>query len=179
MSKYFTERLTVGYAGKKSDLLILEEQNLTCDIPGCGSSRTHYHGRGRNLCGHHQSRMREYGGPGRLDRPYTFHKKTCCEVCGHNPWEHPMVKLIEDELVRDRVANGMLIVDHKNPQKNGVDHTEENTQTLCLDCNLIKTTLSCDFMPDSHFADKTKIESLKEKLRPVYEKIFDLVDKTV
>ena len=179
MSKYFTQRLSVGYAGKKSDLLIADEKELTCDLAGCDNPRTHYHGRGKNLCEYHQSRMREYGGPGRLDRPYTFHKKSCCEVCGHNPWEHPMVKMITDELIRDRVANGMLIVDHKNPQKNGIDHSAENTQTLCLDCNLIKTTLSGDFIPDAHYADKSKIQDLKAKLKPIYEKIFDLVDKSL
>lgn len=166
MSKHFFERLEQGYAGVK------QSTSCTCRLEWCGKPASKYHGVGSLLCEEHQSLMREYGGPGRTDRPWTFNKKSTCECCGHDPWEHPMVKRIEDELVRDRVAWGMLIVDHIHTQRDGGSDAPENCQTLCLDCNQIKTTLAGDSMPKALYNDEEEYYSILEKLKPHYTKLF-------
>jgi 5-methylcytosine-specific restriction endonuclease McrA len=174
MSKHFFERLEPGYAGEKSPATMkwYERDNITCDLEFCSEQKTKYKGRGSNLCEHHQSLLREYGGPARQDRPWTFHKKKTCECCGHNPWKHPMVKKIKDKLVRDRVANGMLIVDHIHTQRDGGGHGPENVQTLCLDCNQIKSTLAGDTMPKKLYNDEQDYYDTLEKLKPYYDALF-------
>jgi 5-methylcytosine-specific restriction endonuclease McrA len=174
MSKHFFTRLVQGYNGIKSagTLKYYANNNITCALPECNELKTQYKGIGSNMCEAHQKRMRDYGGPARQDRPYTFHKKDFCESCGHDPWKHPLVKKISDELIRDRVANGMLIVDHKTTQRDGGGHGADNVQTLCLDCNQIKTTLACDSMPAKLYKDPEAIQKLQDKLRPYYDAIF-------
>lgn len=166
MSRYFFQRFEQGYAGVKKTV------STKCSLPYCNETSSKYKGAGSRLCEHHQSLLREYGGPGRMDRPYTMHKKKVCECCGHDPWQHPMVKQIDDELVRDRVAWGMLIVDHIHTQRDGGCDSEENVQTLCLDCNQIKTTLACDSMPKALYNDEKEYYSIIERLHPHYEKLF-------
>jgi hypothetical protein len=167
MSKHFFERLKLGYAGKKQSV------SIKCKLPYCDNPASLFKGVGSQLCEHHQSLMREYGGPGRTDRPWSFHKKQHCECCGHNPWDHPMVQKIDDELVRDRVAWGMLIVDHIKTQRDGGGHSDNNVQTLCLDCNQIKTTLAGDSMPKALYNDPKAVDKIKKKLKPFYKKLFD------
>ena len=104
MRRYCFERHELGYAGIKKTV------STKCTLPYCDEQSSKYKGAGSRLCEHHQSLLREYGGPARMDRPWTFNKKKTCEICGHNPWQHPKVKLIEDDLIRDRVAWGMLFV---------------------------------------------------------------------
>jgi len=116
--------------------------------------------------------LREYGGPARTDRPWTFNKKRTCECCGHNPWKHPMVKKIDDDLIRDRVAWGMLIVDHIHTQRDGGNNRPENCQTLCLDCNQIKSTLACDTMPKKLYKNESDYTNIVNQLRPYYKKLF-------
>lgn len=107
-----------------------------------------------------------------MDRPWTFNKKHKCDSCGADPQQHPKVKQIEDTLIRDRVAWGMLIVDHIVPQKyNGGDHPS-NCQTLCLDCNQIKTTLACDSMPQALYASEEEYQAVKNRLKPHLDKLF-------
>ena len=104
---------------------------------------------------------------------WTFNKKKYCELCGHNPWEHPKVKLIDDELIKDRVAWGMLFVDHIETQRDGGSHCDQNTQTLCLDCNMIKSTLAGDMVPKKLYKDKKEYYKVLERLKPHYNKVFN------
>lgn len=174
MSKYFFERLELGYAGIKGEKTLRHYENnaIACSLPYCSNTKTKYKGIGSHLCEHHQGLLREYGGPGRYDRPWTMHKQSCCDFCGKNPWEHPKVKQIKDELIRDRVAWGMLIVDHIHTQRDGGGHGEENVQTLCLDCNQIKSTLACDTMPKALYNDEKEYYEVKQKLQPWLDKLF-------
>ena len=169
MSKYFFERHEQGYAGIKSKVTI------TCTLPYCNKQSSKYKGAGSRLCEHHQSLLREYGGPARMDRPWTFNKKKMCEICGHNPWEHTKVKLIDDELIRDRVAWGMLFVDHIETQRDGGSHCNQNTQTLCLDCNMIKSTLAGDLVPKKLYKNKNDYYKVMEQLKPHYNKVFNQI----
>jgi hypothetical protein len=168
MSRYFFQRLTQGYLGTKK-----KPSKAICRLPYCNQSASQYKGPGSQLCENHQKQMREYGGPGRLDRPWTFHKKATCDKCGHNPWEHPLVKKIEDDLIRDRVAWGMLFVDHIHTQRDGGDHSEQNVQTLCLDCNVIKSTLAGDLVPKKLYSNEQDYQNILDKLKPHYEKVFE------
>lgn len=174
MSKYFFERQELGYAGEKSvkTQQYYKTANITCSLDYCNNTKTKYKGVGSHLCEHHQGLLREYGGPGRYDRPWTMHKKDTCDFCGMSPWKHTMVQQIEDELIRDRVAWGMLIVDHIVPQKYSGGDAPDNCQTLCLDCNQIKTTLACDSMPKALYNNKQDYEDIKLRLRPHLEKLF-------
>lgn len=174
MSKFFFERLNLGYAGIKGEKTqrYYEDAHITCSLEYCNNTKTKYKGIGSHLCEHHQSLLREYGGPGRYDRPWTMHKKRHCDFCGETPWDHPKVKQIEDELIRDRVAWGMLIVDHIHTQRDGGNHGPDNVQTLCLDCNQIKSTLACDTMPKALYANEEDYNTIKQQLKPHLDKLF-------
>lgn len=166
MSKHFFQRFEQGYAGVKKTV------TTACTLPFCNETSSKYKGAGSRLCEYHQSQLREYGGLARMDRPYTFHKKRICECCGLDPWKHPMVTQIDDELIRDSVARGMLIVDHLLTQRDGGCHSEHNVQTLCLNCNQMKTTLAGDSMPRSLYKNEQDYHAGIEKLRPYLEKLF-------
>ena len=166
MSQHFFQRYIQGYAGIKTSI------TATCSLPYCNENSSKYKGRGSRLCEQHQSLLREYGGPARTDRPWTFHKKKQCDICNHNPWEHPKVKLIDDELIRDRVAWGMLFVDHIETQRDGGSHCDQNTQTLCLDCNMIKSTLAGDMIPKKLYKNKDDYYNVLTQLKPHYKKVF-------
>ena len=166
MSKYFFDRLEVGYKGEKT------VSTGVCNLSYCTNPRTTYKGIGERLCEKHQRLMREYGGPGRTDRPYTFNKSKTCDCCGLNPWEHDMVKQIDDELIRDRTAWGMLIVDHIHTQRDGGSDAPENCQTLCKNCNDIKSTLAGDLIPKKLYNNPQDYEDIKKQLKPHYLKLF-------
>ena len=166
MSKYFFDRLEVGYKGEKT------VSTGVCNLSYCSNPRTTYKGIGERLCEKHQRLMREYGGPGRTDRPYTFNKSKTCDCCGLNPWEHDMVKQIDDELIRDRTAWGMLIVDHIHTQRDGGSDAPENCQTLCKNCNDIKSTLAGDLIPKKLYKNPKDHEYIMSKLKPHYLKLF-------
>tara|TARA_B100000282_G_scaffold117571_1_gene83713 strand:+ start:952 stop:1455 length:504 start_codon:yes stop_codon:yes gene_type:complete len=166
MSKYFFDRLEVGYKGEKT------VSTGVCNLSYCTNPRTTYKGIGERLCEKHQRLMREYGGPGRTDRPYTFNKSKTCDCCGLNPWEHDMVKQIDDELIRDRTAWGMLIVDHIHTQRDGGSDAPENCQTLCKNCNDIKSTLAGDLIPKKLYKNPKDHEYIMSKLKPHYLKLF-------
>jgi 5-methylcytosine-specific restriction endonuclease McrA len=166
MSRHFFERLEPGYAGEKYSTYV------KCKLPWCNEWSSFYKGVGQNYCENHQKMLREYGGPARTDRPWTFNKKRACDFCEKNPWEHPKVKEIGDDLIRDRVAWGMLIVDHIHTQRDGGSDHPNNCQTLCLDCNQIKSTLACDTMPRSLYNTEEEYESVKDRLKPWLDKLF-------
>lgn len=171
MSQYFINRLIQGYAGEKKKV------STFCLLPWCNNSSSKYKGVGTQCCEQHQSLMREYGGPARIDRKYTFNKQKECSMCGYNPWEHnPLIQMISDDLIRDRTAWGQLIVDHIVPKKyEGTDHPD-NCQTLCGNCNQVKTTLSFDSMPKSLYKSKEDYETAKSKIQEQYELVFGKID---
>lgn len=168
MSRHFFQKLDQGYLGEYPKV-----DRGICKIPGCNNSKTRFRGPGsRNYCQHHQGLMREYGGFARTDRLWTFHKKEYCSKCGHNPLDNPLVAKIKNDLLRNRVRWSLLIVDHKVARKDGGQDTEENTQTLCLSCNYIKTMLAGDSIPDALYSNKEEIEEIKKFLKPEYDEIF-------
>jgi len=166
MSKHFFERVTLGYAGTK------RIQIGCCSLPWCGNRKSKYKGVGQSYCVTHQQMLREYGGPARVDRPYSFNKKRTCDFCGKDPWQHNKVIEIDDPYVRDRVAWGMLIVDHIKAQKDGGGDYPDNCQTLCLDCNQIKSTLAFDTMPKSLYKNNIQYKKSKKLLQPYLKKLF-------
>ena len=166
MSKHFFSRHTQGYKGKKQTV------SGNCALPWCCNPKTEFKGIGENFCNEHQLSMREYGGPARSDRHWTFNKKSVCEFCGKDPWQHPKVMQISDNLIRDRVAWGMLIVDHIETQRDGGKDSPDNCQTLCLDCNQIKTTSACDSMPKTLYKNHKTYKDIKERLEPHLNILF-------
>lgn len=123
-----------------------------CVLDGCTSPLTHFQGPGSmQLCRKHQLCMREYGGPGRLDRPYTFWKKDSCESCGRTPsQDNPKIAQMKEPM-RTIVGRMMLQVDHKkagrkdkrNRQATGVNNPK-NLLTLCAECHQLKTYKNSD-----------------------------------
>ena len=101
------------------------------------------------LCRKHQKNLREFGGTGRLDRPHTHHRKWTCDECGKNVQEEVRKKfpLIEEEdpALFSRMCRNRIIGDHIVRKVDGGPDTEENIQSLCLDCNSDKTILAEDW----------------------------------
>ena len=133
---------------------VISEMRATtqCVLDGCTSPLTHFQGPGSlQLCREHQLRLREYGGPGRLDRPYTFWKKDYCESCGRHPSkDNPRIAEMKEPM-RTVVGRMMLQVDHKkvggqnkySKQATGVNHPK-NLLTLCAECHQLKTYKNSD-----------------------------------
>jgi hypothetical protein len=126
------------------------QKNLTCQLSGCTNHRTLYKGPGQSkLCREHQLKLREYGGPGRLDRPWTFWKKDKCETCGHDPSKNPLIKH-EPKQVRKILGSMMLDVDHIDSTLGdrfdiqSEMNNPKNLQTLCKECHSIKTLYEGD-----------------------------------
>jgi len=128
-----------------------------CNLPGCDEPLTEYKGPGsRYLCRNHQLMQREYGGHGRLDRPYTFWKKDHCEECGHSPMKHNKQIKALPQPYRQILGMMMLHVDHlkvagkgKYQQQNYINHPD-NLKTLCQECHMLKTYTSGDHWADFH-----------------------------
>lgn len=176
MSKHLFERFELGYAGeKKPDTLKGYTVNgQVCTLPWCNNKPSRYKGVGSRMCEHHQSLMREYGGPARTDRPYTFNKKRSCDKCGFNPWtDDPLLAEVDDVLIKDRLAWGTLIVDHIHTQRDGGNDNPENCQTLCVRCNQHKTTLACDSMPKTLYSSDADYNEVVKKLKPIYDRLFN------
>jgi hypothetical protein len=126
------------------------EAELTCQIPGCGKPVSNMTGPGSDrLCREHQLMQREYGGPGRLDRPHTFHRKWVCAHCGKDVSAEVAAKYpgLEDKdpKIFNRLCRNRIIADHIVRKADGGDDSAENIQSLCLDCNSDKTILNEDF----------------------------------
>lgn len=115
-----------------------------CVLDGCIRPLTHFQGPGSlSLCREHQLYLRDYGGPGRLDRPYTFWKKDYCESCGRRPsLDNPKIVKLK-EPIRTSVGRMMLHVDHQTIRKQGTDHPD-NLVTLCVECHQLKTYSNAD-----------------------------------
>lgn len=132
-----------------------KELGKVCSVPGCGKPLTNMEGPGANtLCREHQLAQVEYGGPGKLSRPHTFHRKWICSVCGKDvsaevDKAHPGLKDSNPDLF-NRLCRNRIIGDHKIRKADGGEDTEENVQSLCLDCNSDKTILNEDYRPSEN-----------------------------
>ena len=132
-----------------------------CELDGCDNPLTHYKGPGSlSLCREHQIRQRQYGGPARRDRPWSFWKKDHCEDCGHVPHrDNPKIAELK-EPARTILGMMMLHVDHKKAGRGakrtgelGVNHPN-NLVTLCQECHMLKTYLKGDHVSDFHTSDR-------------------------
>lgn len=137
---------------KKSPRKLKEqiEKELTCTVEGCCKPLTQKTGPGQDLlCRKHQKNLREFGGPGRLDRPHTHHRKWTCDHCGKDVQQEVRKKFpyIEDQdpALFSRLCRNRIIGDHIVRKADGGKDTEENIQSLCLDCNSDKTILAEDW----------------------------------
>lgn len=137
---------------KKSPSKLKEQlqKGLTCTLEGCSNPLTQKTGPGSDkLCRQHQKLQKEFNGPGRLDRPWTFFRKWTCDDCGKDVREEVRKKyphLEEDDpIVFYRMCRNRMIADHIVRRADGGDDSEENIQSLCLDCNSDKTILSEDW----------------------------------
>lgn len=126
------------------------EASAACSIDGCNNPRSNMTGPGSDvLCREHQLNQREYGGPGRIDRPHTFHRKWTCAHCGRDVSsavreKYPEME-IENPTLFSRLCRNRIIADHKIRKADGGDDSETNVQSLCLDCNSDKTILNEDY----------------------------------
>jgi len=126
------------------------EAGVSCTVEGCNMPLTQKTGPGQDmLCRKHQKNLREFGGTGRLDRPHTHHRKWTCHECGKNVQEevrkkHPRIEE-EDPALFSRMCRNRIIGDHIVRKVDGGPDTEENIQSLCLDCNSDKTILAEDW----------------------------------
>lgn len=131
-------------------------KGMTCTLLDCDQPLTIMNGPGANkLCREHQLYQREYGGMGRLDRPYTFHRNLTCDWCGYDPAEDNRCKDMQkkDALIFIR---SVLIADHKiRRHDDGTDH-RDNIQTLCLLCNAEKGVKNKDYLKNIAPPDANK-----------------------
>lgn len=136
---------------KKSPRKLREqlEKGLTCTVEGCNDPLTQKTGPGSDkLCRKHQKNLREFGGPGRLDRPHTHHRKWICVDCGKDVQAEVRKKfpgVEEDPALFSRLCRNRIVGDHIIRKADGGDDSEENIQSLCLDCNSDKTIMSEDW----------------------------------
>ena len=129
------------------------DRALTCRAPGCDQPLTIYRGIGEDCCRHHQMHLSENGGLARADRPYTFHKKWCCDWCNYDPRTDPRVDRILDPVRKDRGQRATLICDHivRRADAKAQGWTEEqidapgNIQTLCQLCDKVKSAEEDDW----------------------------------
>ncbi len=129
-----------------ADILRESADGNTCCV--CGASVTVFTGTGSQvLCEEHQDNLYVNGGTGRMDRPHTFHRKTCCDWCGYDPLKNPALAGITDPEELTRVRNASLVGDHIIRRSDGGDDSEQNIQTLCRNCDAIKTMLNKDYLP--------------------------------
>jgi hypothetical protein len=138
---------------KLKSLSIIKRQHeagAVCSIPGCGNPLSNMTGPGSDcLCREHQLAQREYGGPGRIDRLHTFHRKWVCAHCGKDvslevSQKYPNLEE-ENPKLFNRLCRNRIIADHKVRKADGGDDSEDNVQSLCLDCNSDKTILNEDW----------------------------------
>jgi hypothetical protein len=123
---------------------------LTCTVDGCNKPLTHKTGIGQDLlCKEHQKNLREFGGTGRIDRPHTHHRKWVCAICNRNIQREVRDKYPNleetDPALFSRLCRNRIIGDHIIRKADGGRDTEENIQSLCLDCNSDKTILAEDY----------------------------------
>lgn len=145
--------LTKADLKRKSGAKLKEqiEHKLTCKLDFCNKPLTMFEGPGaKHLCEEHQLQQREFGGMGRIDRPWSFSREWCCAWCGYSPKEDPWFDNppipFDNEVHKNRVMRSMLIGDHGEDRKvDGGSHDKDNVQTLCANCDRKKTNLYKDY----------------------------------
>jgi hypothetical protein len=127
------------------------EKDLRCCLDDCNKPLTMMDGPGKyKLCRDHQLQQREYGGMGRIDRPWSFSREWCCAWCGYSPkddpwFDNPPIPW-DDEIHKNRAMRSTLIGDHGEHRKtDGGGHGKDNVQTLCATCDRKKTNLYKDY----------------------------------
>lgn len=130
----------------KTEAMISRDMGRVCKVDGCGSHVSYMQGPGMSiLCRDHQLMQREYGGQGRADRLWTFHRTWDCAECGYNSLEDPRLQDIEDEMTKRRVARVLMHGDHIVRKADGGDNSAGNIRSLCFVCHAKKTILSEDY----------------------------------
>jgi len=134
----------------KTPVMVKRDFGKTCTLEGCQLPVTHLQGPGeQSLCRDHQINQREYGGLGRLDRPWTFHRGWECDECGRNMLDEVRKKYPELEEENEemfyRVARNRIIGDHQQRKAHGGDHSKDNIRSLCIECNADKTIINEDY----------------------------------
>jgi hypothetical protein len=129
-----------------------KELGKVCKIDGCSNPLTQMKGPGSGvLCREHQIYQREYGEPGRIDRPHTFHRTWSCESCGYNPLEDPRLADIEDEMIKRTVGRVLMHGDHNKIRRaDGGDDSADNIKCLCYACHAKKTILERDHIKNKN-----------------------------
>jgi hypothetical protein len=134
-----------------SQIKIQIEEGHKCTLEFCNNDLSDRRGPGSGrLCLEHQLMQREYGGLGRLDRPWTFSREWSCAWCGYNPkedpWFHNPPIPFDNEAHMIRAQRGMLVGDHNEKRRvDGGSDGKDNVQTLCQNCNSKKTNMSHDY----------------------------------
>lgn len=128
----------------------LKEQyrsNCLCKLEDCTERLSIFEGPGSDsYCRNHQLQLTEYGGMGKADRPYTFYRGWVCECCKYDPREDPAFDDIEDPFHKLRCMRGVMHGDHLQRKSDGGADIEENIQTLCCRCHMIKTYKEKDYL---------------------------------
>lgn len=123
------------------------EEKRSCTLEGCGNPLTDFKGPGQDvLCRKHQVEQREYGGFGRYDRPHTFHRGYICDECGQDARELPVIKAIQDEVVKMRAIRMIMHADHQQLKSEGGSDAEKNIRLLCITCHMVKTVVEEDYL---------------------------------
>jgi 5-methylcytosine-specific restriction endonuclease McrA len=134
----------------KSLAQVRKELHLSCTVPGCSNPLTTMKGYGQGvLCREHQGKLIEYGGVGRLDRLWTFHRKWVCDECGVDVSVEVVKKFpgldTKDPTLFNRLCRNRIIGDHQVRKADGGLDTESNIKSLCLNCNADKTIINEDW----------------------------------
>ena len=132
---------------------VLKEQivkNKLCTMPGCNHPLSMFDGPGSDiLCREHSLKLVEYGGPGKIDRLHTLHRKWVCDDCGCDVSEQVRAKYPHYErdnpVLFNRLCRNRIIGDHQVRQADGGNDSEANIRSLCLNCNSDKTIISEDW----------------------------------
>jgi HNH endonuclease len=136
---------------------VLKEQvrmKLICYMDGCKNPISIFDGPGSDiLCREHQLKLVEYGGPGKIDRLHTLHRKWVCDDCGVDVSEevrkkYPTLETDNPKLF-NRLCRNRMIADHQVRQADGGDDSNENIRSLCLNCNSDKTIINEDWRKGS------------------------------
>jgi hypothetical protein len=130
---------------------LLAEEGMLCTIPDCGRPLTTMRGKGSSkYCIEHQLYGTSYGGAGVDGRPHTYQREWVCVCCGKDVQE--TLRKIRPNLEKDdpakfnQISRGLVVGDHIIRKSDGGDDSKENIQSLCLDCDRIKTYESEDYL---------------------------------
>ena len=122
------------------------ENGDRCKVPECNEHLTIYKGEGENIyCRKHQLALVSNGGLARPDRLYTFHKEWVCSKCGYDPRTDPAFDVMLDPVKKNQAQRSMIIGDHKVRSRDHGPDSEQNVQTLCFKCNIIKSAEAEDW----------------------------------